>query len=141
MKNAAMILDTASVPQYVKEIVPRLELLTGSGYEHFISGGYSPYDCPYGFMFKLYGKNNVGGEIGFQKDAERLVKWARSWGTDAQIVQTVGWWDHPRYRNRTGRAARQAAWKDRFRNYHIVLITDPVLYRFEKDNFYRSEKG
>ena len=35
---------------------------------------------------------------------------------------------------------QRKAYREGFRNYISVVITDPVAYRFEKDNFYRERK-
>lgn len=124
------LLVTADVPAYIREIVRNLRLTTD----------YQEQDVP-GYTFKLYGKYKIGYEDQLKRNCERLLKWCQRYYADAYIVSEHFWWkdvDPSRSDDFYTREHRRKAYRDGFRNYIKVVITDPVAHRFEKDNFYKG---
>ena len=122
------ILTTADVPKYIKEIVARLKLTTD----------YTENDLP-GYTFKLYGKWKVGYENQLRTDCEKLLSWCKRYYADAYVVSEHFWYDEvlagpyavPKQK-------MKKAYRTGYRNYIKIVVTDPVAYRFEKDNYYRE---
>ena len=108
-KNA---ITTDDVPMYVRDILKRSLLI------------------PEPYRIKIYSRNKCGGEVGFQKEIERLIKWCKRWYAEAEIVEWGMWMKYYK--------CRSSAFRAHHHNYVILDITDPVMHRFEKDNFYKQ---
>ena len=125
------MLTTADVPKYIKEIVSRLHLTTD----------YAESDIP-GYTFKLYGKWKVGYKSQLQSDCEKLLAWCKRWYADAYVVSEHFWWTDVE-KTPGGfpgdKWHKQKAFREGYRNYIKVIITDPVAHRFEKDGYYRED--
>ena len=133
MGRMAWILTKGDVPKYVRKIAKRLKP---------IMYNYSDEEGSWwGYVFRLDAKWKVGYESQLQSDAERLVKWANGWHAHAKVVKYVWWTDvgNPRDGERLGMSQRRKAWKSGFRNHAIIVLSDPVAYRFEKDGNYIKE--
>ena len=125
------LLTRKDVPKYVQEIVTRLCLTTD----------YTEQDLP-GYTFKLYGKWRVGYENQLRGDCQKLIDWCRSYFADAYIVSEHFWMtDVPHESNGFAgdKHHKQKAYRQGYRNYIKIVITDPVANRFEKDKYYRGE--
>lgn len=109
-------LTKKDVPKYIREIAARLYLQPCQNSE----GGYT---------LKLYGKWKLGYTSQLEADATKLVAWARRHYAEAEILSTNFWWT--RFSNLT------AAYTARYRNHIIIDITDPVIWLFERENFFR----
>lgn len=136
MSKKACLLTREDVPKYIKEIVSHLQPVSGGEY-----ADHPEYEV--GYTFRLYGKYKRGYENMITNDCEKLIKWANSWYADARVIEEHFWekdcavYSHGVYDyTRTMNAADRA----HFRNYYVIVITDPVAHRFEKDGFYREEK-
>lgn len=132
MSRKAYLLTKEDVPKYIKEIVSRLQPVSGNEY-----ADHPEYEI--GYTFKLYGKYKRGYESMLESDCEKLIKWANSWYADTRVVEKCFWeekcavYNHGFYDyTRTFNAAN----KEHFRNYYVIVITDPVANRFEKDGYY-----
>ena len=99
------------VPEYVRRLLRRSQ----------------PLNTPY--YIKIYGYTKCGYEKGFVKDVERMVKWCKRYYADARIARDGMFYNL--YYNES------QAYRAGHRNYMILEITDPGMYRFEKDNFYK----
>lgn len=124
------LLGTADVPQYIREIVARLRLTTD----------YTANDIP-GYTFKLYGKWKVGYESQLRSDCQKLIEWCHRYYADAYMVSEHFWMtDVPNGSSGFSgdKYHKQKAYRQGYRNYMKIVITDPVANRFEKDNFYRG---
>lgn len=140
MSRKADLLTSQDVPKYIKEIVSRLYELKGKELaEYYENHSYSTDDTP-GYVFKLYGRRKIGAEIGSSQDVEKLIKWARSWYAEAELKEEHLWYNdvkHGEYDYRGTKTHKAKAYRENFRNYWILVISDPVCLRFERDNFYR----
>ena len=127
------MLTQADVPKYIREIVSRLHQTTD----------YADNDLP-GSTFKLYGKWTVGYANQLSSDCEKLLNWCKRWHADAYIVSEHFWMtdvpNTPGYFSPGNKWHRRKAYRDGFRNYIKVVITDPVAHRFEKDGYYRERQ-
>lgn len=126
------MLMTDDVPKYIREIVSRLRLTTNYGQQ----------DMP-GYTFLLYGRHKVGYEDQLESDCEKLLNWCKRYYADAYITEKHFWWDdvpNPVDFGAGNKYQRRKAYRDGFRNYIKLVITDPVAYRFEKDNYYREKE-
>lgn len=136
MSRKATLLTTEDVPKYIREIATRLRPINSS------DPIWCDARCQPGYTFRLYGRRKLGAEIGSRQDAEKLVKWAKSWFAHAEIIEEHLWYDHVdigRYGYSGSKAHKAKAYREGFRNYWYVVITDPVCHRFEKDGFYRKK--
>lgn len=100
-----------TVPKYIKEILYYSTLL----------------DEPY--RIKIMSKNKVGGEQGFKKSINKLIEWCKRYYADATIIEDGMWY------NKYQTASQ--AYSHGYRNYFILEVTDPVMLKWEKDNFYK----
>lgn len=124
------VLTTAAVPKYIREIVTRLCLTTD----------YAENDLP-GYTFKLYGKYKIGYEDMLSNDCEKLLAWCKRWYADAYIVSEHFWRTDVEKAPggvRGDKWHKRKAFREGYRNYIKVIITDPVTHRFEKDGYYRE---
>lgn len=124
------LLTTADVPAYIKDIVRNLSSTTD----------YKEHDVP-GYTFKLYGRHKIGYESQLQSDCEKLLAWCQKWYADAYVISEHFWWtDVPAASGGLigDRSHRAKAYRDGFRNYIKVVVTDPVAHRFEKDKYYKE---
>lgn len=125
------MLTTADVPKYIREIVANLRPTTNYG-ENDLAG----------YTFKLYGKHKIGYESQLRTDCEKLIAWCNRYYAEATINEEHFWWDDvptPTGVDYPGNKwHRRKAYREGFRNYIKVTITDPVAHRFEKDGFYRE---
>lgn len=129
---AGDILTTKKVPKYIKEIVKRL-------YPVLIE--YKTEDGDFwGYTFRLDAKWKCGYESQLKKDCSTLLGWCASNHAHAEIIEHCFWFDKvPTYGAIKGSAAHlRRARKQGFRNHIYLVITDPVAFRFEKDNYYRD---
>lgn len=135
MSRKATILTTEDVPKYIKEIVARLYPISST------EPVWNDARTMPGYTFKLYGRRKLGAEIGSRQDAEKLVKWAKSWYAHAEIIDECLWYDRVEtgaYSYSGSKAHKAKAYREGFRNRWYIIITDPVCHRFEKDEFYRN---
>ena len=124
------LLNTDDVPEYVREIVKYLRPTTD----------YSENDIP-GYTFRLYGKYKIGYEGQLERNCEKLIDWCQRHYADAYVASKHAWWKEvpvPGGALRGDIAHRKKAYRDGFRNYVKIVITDPVARRFELDEFYRG---
>lgn len=126
------LLMTEDVPAYIREIVPYLRLITE----------YKDGDIP-GYTFKLYGKYKIGYEDQLRNNCEKLLNWCQRYYADAYVVSTHFWWSDvipSRSDDFYTREHRRKAYREGYRNYIKIVITDPVAHRFEKDGYYREKQ-
>lgn len=124
------LLTAEDVPAYIREIARNLRLTTD----------YQEQDLP-GYTFKLYGRHKVGYESQIARDCEKLLAWCQRHYAEARIVSEHFWWTDvavPVGSDRGDKWHKRKAFRDGFRNYIKVVITDPVAHRFEEDNFYKE---
>lgn len=128
------LITTNDVPQYIRTIVKNLRISVSEPEESAIPG----------YTFRLYGNHKVGYESQLAANCEKLLDWCHRYYADAYVVQRHFWFDDvvkpsgvfaggDKYHQRK-------AYREGFRNYISVVITDPVAYRFEKDGYYRESK-
>ena len=131
MSRKAALLTTNDVPKYIREIASRLRLTTD----------YEDGDYP-GYTFKLYGRWKIGYENQLKTECEKLIAWSKSWYADAYVVKEHFWYDDvplPTEHDYGGsKWHKRKAYRQGFRNYIKLVITDPVAWRFERDNYYRE---
>lgn len=101
-----------TIPSYIKKILQRSQLLN------------EPY------KIKIYGNNKVGGEKGFIKEIEKLIDWCKRYYAEAIITENGMW--YKKY------ATASQAYSHGHHNYFILEVTDPVMLKWEKDNFYKN---
>ena len=126
------LLKTEDVPAYIREIVCRLRL----------TRDYQEGDIP-GYTFILYGNHKIGYHNQLISDCDKLVAWCKRYYADAYIVSKHFWWTevaHSRHDDRGTKWHKQKAYREGFRNYIKVVITDPVAHRFEKDGYYKRKR-
>lgn len=128
MSKKAWLLTKDDVPKYIKEIASRLSPVMMSykdedGFEW------------YGYVYKLNAKWKCGYESQLVKDTEALVKWCKGWHAHSKIIKYT-WWNEV-YTEGTYKSRVYKARKNGFRNHSIIVISDPVALRFERDGFYR----
>lgn len=124
------LLKTEDVPAYIRKIVPNLRITTE----------YQEGDIP-GYTFRLYGKYKIGYEEQLVRDCEKLIAWCQRYYAEARIISKHFWWNEvppvPGDYVAT-QSHRKKSYREGFRNYIKVLISDPVANRFEKDKYYRT---
>lgn len=131
MSRKAYILTKEDVPQYIRAIVQRLQPVLME---------YSDEDGDWwGYTFRLNAKWKCGYESQLVNDCEKLLKWCNSWYAHAKLIKYMWWYDEVNTTQIKGsyhhqRKALNKGWK----NHAYLVISDPVAYRFEKDNFYRE---
>lgn len=125
------MLTQADVPKYIREIVANLYPTTREQAEA-------------GYTFQLFGKHKVGYEDQLASDCEKLLTWCQRYYADAYIVSEHFWMtDVPTPSGNLcagDKWHKRKAYREGFRNYITVVITDPVAYRFEKDGYYRARQ-
>lgn len=124
------LLTSKDVPQYIRAIVKNLRPAVSEPDKTALAG----------YTFRLYGNYLVGYENQLLANCEKLLDWCRKRYADAYVVQTHFWIDdvaRPVGAFYGDKQHRAKAYRDGYRNYITVVITDPVAYRFEKDGFYR----
>lgn len=127
-------ITTNDVPQYIRDIVKNLRPSVFEPEEATLPG----------YTFRLYGNHRVGYESQLSTNCEKLLDWCRRYYADAYVVQRHFWIDDvekPGGAYTGDKSHQRKAYRDGFRNYITVVITDPVAYRFEKDGFYRERKS
>lgn len=124
------LITTSDVPEYIRDIVKNLRLTTDYGED----------DIP-GYTFRLYGKYKIGYEGQLERNCEKLIAWCKRYYAGAYVISKHAWWKEvpvPGGALRGDITHRKKAYRDGFRNYIKLVITDPVARRFENDNFYRE---
>lgn len=131
MKKSACILTKEDVPQYIKEIVKRLHIATIDYVDNKGQGWW-------GYTFKLKAKWKLGYEHQLEADCEKLLKWCKRWNAHAELIKYM-WWQNevPCQEWEYGKTHYGKALRKGFKNHALLVISDPVAQRFEKDNFYR----
>ena len=128
------LITTDDVPEYIRDIVKNLRPSVSEPEENALPG----------YTFRLYGNHKVGYESQLSTNCEKLLDWCRRYYAEAYVVQEHFWFNDvvkPGSSFDGGDKCHQRkAYREGFRNYIAVVITDPVAYRFEKDNFYRERK-
>lgn len=127
------LITTNDVPQYIRDIVKNLRPSVSEPEETALPG----------YTFRLYGSHKVGYESQLSTNCEKLLDWCRRYYADAYVVQRHFWFDDvakPGGAYTGDKYHQRKAYRERFRNYIAVVITDPVAYRFEKDGYYRERK-
>lgn len=127
------LITTNDVPQYIRDIVKNLRPSVSEPEETALSG----------YTFRLYGSHKVGYESQLSTNCEKLLDWCRRYYADAYVVQRHFWFDDvakPGGAYTGDKYHQRKAYREGFRNYIVVVITDPVAYRFEKDGYYRERK-
>ena len=129
---AGDILTTKKVPEYIKEIVQRLT--------PFLIDYKSEEGDFWGYTFRLDAKWKCGYESQLASDCQKLIAWCRRQNAHAELIEYCYWYDKaPAYGAIKGSMAHlRKARKQGFRNHAYLVITDPVAFRFEKDNYYRD---
>lgn len=128
MSKVAWLLTKEDVPKYIKEIASRLSPVMMSykdedGFEW------------YGYVYKLNAKWKCGYESQLVKDTEALVKWCKSWHAHSEIIKYC-WWNEV-FTEGSFASRERKAWRCEFTNHSIVVISDPVANRFERDDYYK----
>lgn len=122
------------VPQYIRNIVKNLRLSVSEPEESAIPG----------YTFRLYGNHKVGYESQLSTNCEKLLAWCRRYYAEAYVVQEHFWFDDVTKPGSSfaggDKCHQRKAYREGFRNYISVVITDPVAYRFEKDGYYRESR-
>lgn len=131
MSKKAALLTTEDVPEYIKEIVKRLSPVLVDYTDE--EGNW------WGYTFRLNAKWKCGYENQLINDTEKLVKWCRNWYAHSEIVRYNWWYEEFDDEYMLYKGRRRKAWKEGFRNNVILVISDPVAYRFEKDGFYKDK--
>ncbi len=131
MSRKAYILTKEDVPQYIRAIVQRLQPVLME---------YSDEDGDWwGYTFRLNAKWKCGYEPQLVNDCEKLLKWCNSWYAHAKLIKYMWWYDEVNTTQIKGSYQHQRmALKKGWKNHAYLVISDPVAYRFEKDNFYRE---
>lgn len=127
------LITTADVPQYIRDIVKNLRPSVSEPEESALPG----------YTFRLYGNHRVGYESQLDTNCEKLLDWCRRYYAEAYVVQRHFWFDDvakPGGAFTGDKSHQRKAYREGFRNYISMVITDPVAYRFEKDGFYRERK-
>ena len=128
------LITTNDVPQYIRDIVKNLRLSVSEPEESAIPG----------YTFRLYGNHKVGYESQLSTNCEKLLAWCRRYYADAYVVQQHFWFDDVAKPGSSfaggDKCHQRKAYREGFRNYISVVITDPVAYRFEKDGYYRESR-
>lgn len=95
----------------------------------------------WGYTFRLDAKWKCGYESQLEKDCENLLKWCKMWYAHAVIIKYAWWYNEvptsKEYDYKGTHWHKRKALRENFRNHVYVVISDPVAYRFEKDNYYR----
>lgn len=130
------LLTTSDVPMYIRDIVKRLSPCLVD-YEDEAGNWW-------GYTFKLTAKWKIGYESQLVSDTEKLIEWAQRYYAHAKIVR-YDWWDDyiqkpSEYSCKGDRSHRRKAYREGFHNHAIIVISDPVANRFEKDNYYKDIK-
>lgn len=132
MSRKAVLLTTADVPEYIRQIAKRLRPVSPEQYTE---------ECVPGYTFDLYGQHKVGYESQLHAECEKLLKWANSWYADAHIVEERFWYQKVslgEFEPFGGKTHQRRAYRQHYRNHIRIVITDPVAMRFENDGFYRE---
>ena len=128
------LITTNDVPQYIRNIVKNLRLSVSEPEESAIPG----------YTFRLYGNHKVGYEFQLSTNCEKLLAWCRRYYAEAYVVQEHFWFDDVTKPGSSfaggDKCHQRKAYREGFRNYISVVITDPVAYRFEKDGYYRESR-
>ena len=128
------LITTNDVPQYIRDIVKNLRLSVSEPEETALPG----------YTFRLYGNHKVGYESQLSTTCEKLLAWCRRYYAEAYVVQQHFWFDDVAKPGSSfaggDKCHQRKAYREGFRNYISVVITDPVAYRFEKDGYYRERK-
>ena len=153
MSRRAMLLETKDVPKYIREIASRMRFSTP---DEIVKGvkrleeKNSNLDTPPeltssdwapGYVFRVYGRRKLGAEIGSAKDIEKLIKWANSWGAACKVLEEHNWYEDCPRPNTWGyspKSHKNKAYREGYRNYWIILLTDPVCRIFEINNFFKE---
>mgnify|MGYP003292420194 CR=1 FL=1 len=134
MSGKANILTESNVPQYIRDIVNRLEPILVDYKDE--NGSW------WGYTFRLNAKWKCGYEGQLETDCVKLVKWCQRYGAYAKVYKYAWWWDNEQVLiNSTAMkgtiAHRTRALRSGWQNHAMLVISDPVAYRFEKANYYR----
>lgn len=128
------LITTNDVPQYIRDIVKNLRLSVSEPEETALPG----------YTFRLYGNHKVGYESQLSTNCEKLLDWCHRYYADAYVVQQHFWFDDVAKPGSSfaggDKCHQRKAYREGFRNYISVVITDPVAYRFEKDGYYRESR-
>lgn len=131
MGNTAYILTKEDVPQYIQEIVKRLHIVMID----YIDDKEQNW---WGYTFKLKAKWKLSYEHQLEADCEKLLKWCKRWNAHAELIKYM-WWNKevPCQGYEYTKTHYRKAMRKGFHNHALLVISDPVAHRFEKDNFYR----
>ena len=128
------LITTNDVPQYIRDIVRNLRPSVSELEETALPG----------YTFRLYGNHKVGYESQLSTNCEKLLAWCRRYYAEAYVVQQHFWFDDVAKPGSSfaggDKCHQRKAYREGFRNYISVVITDPVAYRFEKDGYYRESR-
>lgn len=105
------------IPGYIRQIMSDDRLHLAPGYEH------EPYAI--GYYFRLYRKNNIQHISSLEAEAARIASWAERNYAESSIVRTVYFSD---------KEHRKPYYK---RDYVLMIITDPVALKLEKEGIQR----
>ena len=128
----ADILTNGKVPAYIKEIAKRLKPV-------LIDYKTEEGDF-WGYTFRLDAKWKCGYESQLASDCQKLIDWCRRQHAHTELIEYCFWYDKvPADGTIWGSKYHLArARKKQFRNHAYLVITDPVAFRFERDNYYRD---
>lgn len=135
MSRKACLLTQNDVPQYIKEIIKRLQPVLME-YEDE-EGNW------WGYTFKLNAKWKCGYESQLKNDCEKLINWCKSWYAYAKVIEYKWWYKEVKPSDELDKGTRwhlKKALREKWRNHAYLVISDPVARRFEKDGFYKENK-
>ena len=101
------------VPKYVIEMIEEGRITVASKEEQLEVD-------PIGYAFRIYRKSNTQRDSTFHEEVIRICLWAQREYSESRVVREK-WY--------TDKEHRKPYYK---RDYHLVLITDPVAIRMEK---------
>lgn len=101
------------IPKYVLEMIEEGRMVQASRDEQLESN-------PIGYAFRIYRRNNGQWYKTFLEEANRVCLWAKREYADSGVI---------RVQTYTDKEHRKPYWK---RDYHLVMITDPVAIQLEK---------
>lgn len=133
MSKKAYLLTRDDVPQYIRDIVKRLQPVLME---------YEDEDGNWwGYIYRLDAKWKCGYESQLVSDCEKLVNWCSRWYAQAKVISYHWWHDEvekPKECDMAGTYSHmRKAWRNGFINHAFLVISDPAALRFEKDRYYK----
>lgn len=101
-------------PKYIQQIIDDRRLQLAPGWEHD--------EYCVGYYFRLYRNTNGQYLHNLEREAAKIAAWAEREYAESKVVKTVTF---------STKEHRKPYYK---RDYVLLLITDPVALKIEKDN-------